>query len=300
MKASASSSISITYYHNNSVAVALLLLLQLLLAPSSTKITTSAFSSSQESGMMSPTTACLLRSCGRRLLSATSRISSTSTATGGEQLRGRCHQRFATSTTTFSAAVVDDTRDDEEERIINSNNIKSYNLNGIGYGTKVEIKTNTGHHIETDIPKTMGGQDTAPQPVEMLLSSWMGCTQATIMYVGRQIVNNNSNTRRQRIIIEKLGFHNIVAIRDERGSLQLPINEIPEIPSRILSITGTIQVYIKSKSKSPESDDEKQELLLTTEEFELLKEQTEVRCPIANMILSSGCTIDVDWIQLRA
>lgn len=298
MKASASSSISITYYHNNSVAVALLLLLLLLLAPSSTTITTSAFSSSQESGMMSPTTACLLRSCGRRLLSTTSRISSTSTAAGGEQLFGRCHQRFATNTTTFSAAAVDDTRDDEEERIIKSNNIKSYNLNGIGYGTKVEIKTNTGHHIETDIPKTMGGQDTAPQPVEMLLSSWMGCTQATIMYVGRQIVNTNSNTRKQRIIIEKLGFHNIVAIRDERGSLQLPINEIPEIPSQILSITGTIQVYIKSKSKSPESDDEK-EMLLTTEEFELLKEQTEVRCPIANMILSSGCTIDVDWIQLR-
>jgi uncharacterized OsmC-like protein len=281
-------------------------LLLLLLVPSSTTITSSAFSSFQVSGMMSPTTACLLRSCGRRLLSANARISSTSTATGGEQLRGRCHQRFATSTTTFSAAAVDDTRDDEEERIIdnnnnNNNNIKSYNLNGIGYGTKVEIKTNTGHQIETDIPKTMGGQDTAPQPVEMLLSSWMGCTQATIMYVGRQIINNNNNnTRKQRIIIEKLGFHNIVAIRDERGSLQLPIHEIPEIPSRILSITGTIQVYIKSKSSSSSESDDEKELLLTTEEFELLKEQTEVRCPIANMILSSGCTIDVDWIQLRA
>jgi hypothetical protein len=254
--------------------------------------------------MISPTTTCLLRSCGR-LLSATARISSTSTTAGGEQLRGRCCQRFATSTTTFSAAAVDDTRDDEERGIDSDNNIKSYKLNGIGHGTKAEIKTNTGHHIETDIPKTMGGQDTAPQPVEMLLSSWMGCTQATIMYVGRQIINNNNNnTRKQqgRIVIERLEFHNIVAIRDERGSLQLPINEIPEIPSRILSITGTIQVYIKkskSKSKSSNSDDEK-ELLLTTEEFELLKEQTEVRCPIANMILSSGCTIDVDWIQLRA
>jgi uncharacterized OsmC-like protein len=248
--------------------------------------------------MISPTTTCLLRSCGR-LLSATARISSTSTTAGGR----RCCQRFATSTTTFSAAAVDDTRDDEERGIDSDNNIKSYKLNGIGHGTKAEIKTNTGHHIETDIPKTMGGQDTAPQPVEMLLSSWMGCTQATIMYVGRQIISNNS-TRKQRIVIERLEFHNIVAIRDERGSLQLPINEIPEIPSRILSITGTIQVYIKkskskSKSKSSNSDDEK-ELLLTTEEFELLKEQTEVRCPIANMILSSGCTIDVDWIQLRA
>jgi len=58
---------------------------------------------------------------------------------------------------------------------------KSYQLDGVGVtgGTRVEATTNTGHSIATDIPKSMGGKDTAPQPVETLLGVWMGCTQAT-------------------------------------------------------------------------------------------------------------------------
>eukprot|EP00526_Cylindrotheca_closterium_P021624 CAMPEP_0113655266 /NCGR_PEP_ID=MMETSP0017_2-20120614/29604_1 /TAXON_ID=2856 /ORGANISM="Cylindrotheca closterium" /LENGTH=104 /DNA_ID=CAMNT_0000568481 /DNA_START=71 /DNA_END=381 /DNA_ORIENTATION=+ /assembly_acc=CAM_ASM_000147 len=64
---------------------------------------------------------------------------------------------------------------------------KSYKLEGTGEGTKVEITTNTGHSLATDIPKPMGGKDTAPQPVETLLASWMGCTQATALFVGRHL-----------------------------------------------------------------------------------------------------------------
>ena len=154
---------------------------------------------------------------------------------------------------------------------------KSYRLSGVGKGTKVEISTDTGHFLSTDIPKTMGGTDSAPQPVETLLAAWMGCTQATALFVGRQLPDN-------RVVVE-LDFENIRAFRDERGALQLPINEIPEVPSRLNRITGTIKV---SSSKGDP---------ISTEQMQLLQQQTEIRCPVANMMIASGCSIDVKWIN---
>ena len=154
---------------------------------------------------------------------------------------------------------------------------KSYRLSGVGKGTKVEISTDTGHFLSTDIPKTMGGTDSAPQPVETLLAAWMGCTQATALFVGRQLPDN-------RVVVE-LDFENIRAFRDERGALQLPINDIPEVPSRLNRITGTIKV---SSSKGDP---------LSTEQIQLLQQQTEIRCPVANMMIASGCSIDVKWMN---
>lgn len=231
--------------------------------------------------------------------------------------------------------------------------IKSYQLTGIGTGTHVQIDTVTGHRIQTDIPKAMGGQDTAPQPVELLLSSWMGCTQATAMYVYRQIIrmrrqhkkepiknrtgrhniNNDNNNNNTTIQLDTIVFENIVAHRDERGALQLPIQDRPRIPSQLFSITGTIRVYFKTtrpasftttitpvvsedggEDSAPDPHGENKQssrstgvssssssaLLLTEEEFELFQEQVEVRCPIANMIITSGCRINVDWIQMKS
>jgi len=141
----------------------------------------------------------------------------------------------------------------------------------------VEITTNTGHSLATDIPKPMGGKDTAPQPVETLLASWMGCTQATALFVGRHLPG--------RLSIGRMQFDNIEGFRDERGALQLPIDETPEIPSRLQRITGTIRVY--ERKGNP----------ISAEQMELLKEQTEIRCPVANMMIASGCAIDVEWVD---
>jgi uncharacterized OsmC-like protein len=151
---------------------------------------------------------------------------------------------------------------------------KSYKLQGHGMGTKVEVTTNTGHALTTDIPKVMGGTDEAAQPVETLLASWMGCTQATALFVARHLP--------ERASIQRIEFKNIEAFRDEQGALQLPIDEIPEIPSRLQRITGTIQVFSRTG--------------LSSEQIELLKMQTEIRCPVANMMIASGCEIDVEWV----
>ena len=86
-------------------------------------------------------------------------------------------------------------------------------------------------------------------------------------------------------MIQKLEFDNIQAYRDERGALNLHICENPGVYSKLQRITGTIRVFDRGDEGG-----------LSSEQMELLKEQTELRCPVANMITASGCSIDVEWV----
>ena len=153
---------------------------------------------------------------------------------------------------------------------------KSYHLEGIGKRSQVSLQTDTGHSIQTDVPKKMGGGDTAPQPVETLLAALIGCTQATAVFVGRNM--------EPRLLIDRLEF-NIYAHRDERGALEMPINETPKnAPARLQSVEGSIKVHLKKGS-------------LSDNQLEMLVEQTEVRCPVANMMMASGCEMKIQWLS---
>ena len=146
----------------------------------------------------------------------------------------------------------------------------------------VTVSTNTGHVLQTDLPKRMGGQDTAPQPVEMLLASWMGCTQATALFVARQL----------SVTIDYIEFDDIRAFRDEHGALELPIQQDPSVPSRLQRVTGTITVHFRTENAGTDGT-----FPVSDADFSLLKEQTELRCPVANMMIASGCQMDVEWRQ---
>ena len=191
---------------------------------------------------------------------------------------------------------------------------KTYRLDGVGRtgGTGVDVVTNTGHTLSTDIPFSMGGSDEAPQPVETLLAAWMGCTQATASFVGRQLLlerfGKNPDPKRRRPPRREvlLDFHAIEAVRDEKGSLELPIRQTPSISSRLQRITGKITVSVVTASGVRQNNGGATEANSTTikpetisfnpEELEVLKDQTEARCPIANMLKESGCAMDVEWV----
>lgn len=154
---------------------------------------------------------------------------------------------------------------------------KTYHLSGSttpGNRSGVSVKTNTGHSIQTDVPRGMGGHDTAPQPVETLLAAWMGCTQATALFVGRHM--------EPRLLLDRLEF-DIVASRDERGALQLPLDAQREAPSRLQRVGGIITVYLRKGT-------------ISVEQIKVLSEQTEERCPVANMMIASGCEMAVEWV----
>jgi len=154
---------------------------------------------------------------------------------------------------------------------------KHYNIKGNGQQSIVKMETNTGHTIQTDIPQKMGGKDTAPQPVELLLAALIGCTQATSIYVGRMM--------KPRLLIDRIEF-DIQAYRDERGALELPIDTVPSIPARLQCVSGTVKVYFKKNG-----------MYVSDEELSILSEQTEARCPVANMMYASGCSMDIKWIN---
>ncbi|KAL7530906.1 hypothetical protein ACHAXR_004661 [Thalassiosira sp. AJA248-18] len=153
---------------------------------------------------------------------------------------------------------------------------KYYAISGTGRRSNVKMETNTGHALQTDVPKKMGGQDSAPQPVEHLLAALIGCTQATAIYVGRMM--------NPRLIIDKICF-DIEGYRDERGALELPIDILPTIPARLQCISGTVRVHFRKGAKVSEVQ------IMT------LGAQTEARCPVANMMHASGCVMDIKWVN---
>jgi uncharacterized OsmC-like protein len=162
---------------------------------------------------------------------------------------------------------------------------KSYVLRGETTGgnlSGVTVRTTTGFTIATDLPAFMGGHNQYPQPVEYLLASYIGCTQATAAFVAR-----NMQQQSNPLELKKMEFH-ITGIRDERGAIALPLDKKISHPSRITQLSGTITVFNADK------------LPITIETLKILKEQTELRCPIANMLHSSGCIINVDWIDGNA
>eukprot|EP00814_Leptocylindrus_danicus_P014616 CAMPEP_0116019584 /NCGR_PEP_ID=MMETSP0321-20121206/9318_1 /TAXON_ID=163516 /ORGANISM="Leptocylindrus danicus var. danicus, Strain B650" /LENGTH=184 /DNA_ID=CAMNT_0003490171 /DNA_START=346 /DNA_END=900 /DNA_ORIENTATION=- len=163
-----------------------------------------------------------------------------------------------------------------EKEKLSTKHLKSYSIRATGHNSATKSQTNTGHELQSDVPKSMGGGDAAPQPVEHLLAALIGCTQATAMFVGRSMS--------PRLSINKLEF-DIKANRDNRGALQQPINKVPAIPSRLQAVSGTVKVFLGNGRA------------LSQDELDLLAWQTEVRCPVANMMMASGCKMDIQWID---
>jgi Fe-S protein assembly co-chaperone HscB len=164
---------------------------------------------------------------------------------------------------------------------------KIYGLNSIGQGSRCVSNTDTGFSITTDLPKLSGGSNTGPQPVELLLSALTGCKQATAMFVGRHM--------KPRMYIDRIEF-NLNASRLEHGAIKLPLSVIDSggggsdmPPSRLQSVDGTAQVYLTNNKNELSIDFDKKQWLHE------LERQVEQRCPVANMMIASGCNMNVKW-----
>ena len=161
----------------------------------------------------------------------------------------------------------------------------AYHLTGTGgpEGPQVTAYTTGRHALRTDLPRVMGGTDTAPQPVELVLGALMGCTQATVLFVARHM--ELPQQKQQRLQIHHCAF-DLWAERDPRGALALPLD--PTIPSRLQRVGGTLTLHLAASN----------EQLLPPDVLCVLKEQTEQRCPVANMMIASGCHMEIEWRQV--
>ena len=111
----------------------------------------------------------------RRRTAATSTSTSTSTSSssssddgGGGGGGGRA---VAASGASAAAALFFSDAEGGADPHVDS--VKSYHLTGRGARAATRVTARDTHTIHTDVPKSMGGKDTAPQPVELLLAALM-------------------------------------------------------------------------------------------------------------------------------
>ena len=145
---------------------------------------------------------------------------------------------------------------------------KEYHITSTGSGATMHADTADGFRIVSDTPLASGGQNSAPQPVYLLLAALIGCKQATAKFVALKM----------RLDLGTMAF-DLRAKRDERGALAMPIDDAPNVVSRLQHVAGTVTV----------------ETSASQEELDALARQVALRCPVANMCELSGCHVDLVW-----
>jgi putative redox protein len=137
--------------------------------------------------------------------------------------------------------------------------------------------TNTGHTVTTDLPK-IGGRNASPQPVELLIAALLGCKVATAHYVARHLFPRPHNR------LASVRFSEVVAERDERGALALPLTDPPPTTSALTMVRGVVTVVPSSCGT------------ITSDDIRQLGELVEQRCPVAATLLRSGCALEFEWL----
>ncbi|CAJ1374910.1 unnamed protein product [Effrenium voratum] len=148
---------------------------------------------------------------------------------------------------------------------------KRYHITADGVGCRAASQTEDGYHIVSDTPPSAGGTGSAPQPVQLLLAALVGCEQATAHFVA---------TKMRLPPIRRIEF-DVQAERDEWGSMQPPIHQAPPSVSRVQRIWGVARVHTDASGA----------------QVAAVAEAVKSRCPVASMIIASGCELDVRWVK---
>ena len=128
----------------------------------------------------------------------------------------------------------------------------------------------------TDLPSTAGGHDAAAQPVELLLAALLGCKTATAHFVARHLWPRPNH----RVLA--INFDDVVAERDERGALALPLAAEPPVTAALLRVRGVARVQPASAS-------------ITAADIRQLGALVEQRCPVAATLTAAGVELAFEW-----
>jgi len=145
---------------------------------------------------------------------------------------------------------------------------KRYRITGTGSRSATSSDTHSGFSITTDVPEVMGGTNTSAEPIYHLLAAFIGCETATAQFVAKHM----------KIKIAKLEF-DLTAERDAALPLLLPIETSPSGNVGLFKIMGTVSV----------------ETIASQEQIHKLFDQVHTRCPVASMLVHSGCELDLKY-----
>jgi putative redox protein len=103
-------------------------------------------------------------------------------------------------------------------------------------GMRFDVETGSGHHVPLDAAEQNGGQNSAPQPMEMLLVGLAGCTAMDIISILRK--------KRQDIIGYELRIHGERVEEHPRVFVHITVEHIftghnirPEAVERAIELT---------------------------------------------------------------
>ncbi|KAL4486125.1 hypothetical protein ABPG72_012178 [Tetrahymena utriculariae] len=152
-----------------------------------------------------------------------------------------------------------------------NNKLRQYSIQSETDNYLVKTQTESGFTVVTDLAKKFGGNGSGPSPIELLLSSLVGCENI----VAIKVASNLGFT------INQLKF-DIKAERDDRGLNDLPMTEDSPITSGLQRIWGI--VYVDTDG--------------TDQQLEQMNQIIKKRCPVAQMIVDSGCKLEIEWKKL--
>jgi putative redox protein len=103
-------------------------------------------------------------------------------------------------------------------------------------GMRFDVETGSGHHVILDAAEHNGGQNSGPQPMEMLLVALAGCSGMDILTILRK--------KRQDITGYELRIHGMRAEEHPKVSLDITLEHIfsgynirPEAVERAIELT---------------------------------------------------------------
>ncbi|QDZ20852.1 OsmC-like protein [Chloropicon primus] len=153
----------------------------------------------------------------------------------------------------------------------------TYECTGTGQGPGTTIHFGHHHQVRTDLPLAMGGKDLAPQPVELLLASLIGCEQATAVFVARHM--------KPRFKLGQIKFK-YEAERDSTSPISLPLDAPQPCSPKLERIFGRASVSLAGGATE------------TVERLRELESEVHRRCPVHRTLADAGVKFETEWVLL--
>lgn len=130
-------------------------------------------------------------------------------------------------------------------------------------GMRTRLQVRDFAPLYSDEPPSFGGQDSAPNPMELLLAALNGCLSVMIQVIARE----------QGIEVGGVRFHAEGAL-DLRGAMG-----DPNVPPYFRTVREKVQIV---SSASPE-------------QIRDLQEEVQRRCPVYTLLKAGGVDVQSEW-----
>ncbi len=130
-------------------------------------------------------------------------------------------------------------------------------------GMRARLQVRDFAPLYTDEPPSFGGQDSAPNPMELLLAALNGCLAVMIQVIARE----------KGVQVREVRFH-AEGDLDLRGAMG-----DPSVPPYFRTVRERVQIATSASE----------------EQIRALQEEVQRRCPVYTLLTSAGVNMQSEW-----